>query len=118
MIDYNSMKVIVLTSTGPIEADGISCGNGDTIEIRNYYKNGNSRFVSNKGKKWFRKDQYPLSCNFCESTCVSGVCDICKKNKLCVLDLVDPYDVEINENPDPNSYLYCESCYGNRRDDI
>ena len=57
-------------------------------------------------------------CYFCESQCVPGICDICNKHKACVVDMSDPYDVEINENPDPSCFTYCEYCYEDRKSQI
>ncbi len=59
-----------------------------------------------------------LGCDFCESICVSGLCDICNKYKKCIVELLDPYDIEINESEDPNGFSYCQYCYEDRKSQI
>lgn len=88
------MKVLIKNSKGGLTSyDAIPCGDGDIIEIRNFYKNGSSRFISGKGKKWWRlfegnysldnvqpiprvKNKGDCSCNYgvqCGTDCVDKV---------------------------------------------
>lgn len=46
----------VILKNSPVTYEAIPCGNGDTIEIRHFYKNGTSKYVSGRGKNWFRAD--------------------------------------------------------------
>lgn len=87
---------------------------------------GKTTSGSPKHPLYIKKDQILIKleskqlpeCNFCESICVPGLCDICNKYNKCIVDLADPYDIEINESEDPNCFSYCEYCYEDRKSQI
>lgn len=79
----------------------------------------NTLFILKKDQILIKLESKQLpECNFCESICVPGLCDICNKYNKCIVDLADPYDIEINESEDPNCFSYCEYCYEDRKSQI